>query len=175
MFSRTFLPATSEAGLPITMVSRHMPLVRRCVTPDETAVLVRRCHPAGRPVPGTFLLLLTNRRLVVTRESRLLHRVQLHLTAPLRALSAVKWTVDPRAGVELALTAPSGDRHRWWLPISDLRQLGWIDALLHRAFANSQSAPTTLVTTPRGSRLPGSLGPTRSTRASSPRRPALSR
>ena len=46
VFSRTFLPATSEAGLPITMVSRHMPLVRRCVTPDETAVLVRRCHPA---------------------------------------------------------------------------------------------------------------------------------
>lgn len=171
MFSRTFLPATSEAGLPIAVVSRHMPLVRRCVTPDETAVLVNRCQRPGQPVTGALLLLLTNRRLVVTRESRLLHRVQLHLAAPLRGLSAVAWTADlASGGVELALTTPYGDRRRWWLPVPDPRRIRRLDALFHRAFAGSAPAPAELVTAPRGSRPPG--GPTRPSRAL---RPALSR
>ena len=43
VFSRTFLPAAAEAGVPIATVSRHMPIFRRCVDPDDTTVLVTRC------------------------------------------------------------------------------------------------------------------------------------
>src|SRR5690606_28057211 len=120
VFSRTFLPATSDAGLPIPVVSRHMPVLRRCVTPEETTVLVARCQRPGAPMGSPFLLLLTNRRLVVTRESRLLHRVQLHLAHLLRDLDRVVWLPDERGGgIELAATASDGMRERFWIPLRD--------------------------------------------------------
>ena len=141
VFSRTFLPATAEAGLSITVVSRHMPLVRRCVTPDETAVLVTRCHRLGLPAAGSFLLLLTNRRLVITRESRMLHRVQVHLASPLRHLTRVGWTADVRAGaVELAVAPPNGEQERWWIPARDPRLVRRLEALFQHTFSPRASA-----------------------------------
>jgi hypothetical protein len=150
VFSRTFLPATSEAGLPIPIVSRHMPVLRRCVAPEETTVLVARAQRPGAPAIAGFLLLLTNRNLVISRESRLLHRVQLHLTAALRDLTHVVWTPHERAGIELAATATDGIRERFWLPIREPRRLRQTDALLSHAFRARATAQAAL---PVASRL----------------------
>jgi hypothetical protein len=144
VFSRTFLPATSEAELPIPVVSRHMMVLRHCVAPEETALLVARGQRPGVPMAGSFLLLLTNRNLVISRESRLLHRVQLHLAAPLRELSDVVWTRHDRTGIELAATVADGVRERLWLPIRDVRRIRHVDALLSHAFrfrVRSRTAP----------------------------------
>jgi hypothetical protein len=144
VFSRTFLPATSEAGLPIPVVSRHMPVLRRCVGPEETTVLVARGQLPGTPITPSLLLLLTSRNLVISRESRLLHRVQLHLAAPLQDLTHVVWTTHERAGIELAATASDGIREQLWLPIRDPRRLRHVDALFSHAFpARVQAAGRT--------------------------------
>jgi hypothetical protein len=135
VFSRTFLPAAAEAGVAIPTVSRHMPIFRRCVEPDDSTVLVSRCVNPGRPMAGDFLLLLTNRRLVVTNETRLLHRLRLHLNANLRHLSNVSWTADPRGTtVDIAATAVDGVRERFRIRVLDPDQTWQIDAQLKRAF-----------------------------------------
>jgi hypothetical protein len=142
VFTRTFLPATSEAGLPTPVVSRHMPVLRRSVSPDETTVLVARSRRPRLPMTGAFLLLLTNRQLVVSRESWLLHRVRLHLAAQLRDLSQVAWTADPRAGVELSATAADGVRERFWIPSRDPRRVRHLDALFSYTFSPGPWRPT---------------------------------
>lgn len=145
VFSRTFLPATSEAGLPIPVVSRHMPILRRCVSPADHTVLVARCYRPGQPVAGTFLLLLTNRSLVISRESRLLHRVRLHLAAEVQTLSHVTWTPDPRLrAVELAATTAEGVRERFWISVNDARRVWHLDALFSHAFRSRTVAPRTV-------------------------------
>jgi len=118
VFSRTFLPAAAEAGVPIATVSRHLPVVRRCVEPDDSAVLVTRCLRPDQPMAGEFLMVLTNRRLVVTQETRVLHRLRLHLNANLRHLSDVTWNPDARqSAVEMAATAVDGVRERFRMQI----------------------------------------------------------
>jgi hypothetical protein len=140
VFSRTFLPATSQAGLPIPLVSRHMPVLRHCVAPEETTMLVARGQRPGLPTAGSFMILLTNRNLVISRESRLLRRVQLHLAAPLRDLSDVVWTRQERSGIELAATAADGFRERLFLPIRDVRRIRHVDAMLGHAFSSCLAA-----------------------------------
>ncbi|HEX6967652.1 MAG TPA: hypothetical protein VF174_02325 [Micromonosporaceae bacterium] len=139
-FSRTFLPAAAEAGVAIPAIGRHLPLLRRCVSADDTAILVTRCVRPTRP-RGDFLLLLTQRRLVVTQESRLMHRLHLHLNVELRHLSNVTWNPDLRmAGVELAATVVDGVRERFWIKVGHPKQVWRLDALLNRAFqANARS------------------------------------
>jgi hypothetical protein len=142
VFSRTFLPATSEAGIPIPVVSRHMPVLRRCVAPEDTTLLVSRCQRPGQPMAGSFLLLLTNRYLVISRESRLLRRIQLHLAAQLRDLSDVSWVADARlCAVELAATASDGVRERFWIPVRDERRVSHVDARFGHAFRSRTVAP----------------------------------
>jgi len=120
VFSRTFLPAAAEAGVAIPTVSRHMPVLRRCVEPDDTTVLVSRCYRPDTPMAGEFLLLLTYRRLVVTQETKVFHRLRLHLNANLRHLSNVTWTPDHvRSAVELAATAVDGVRERFRLRLAE--------------------------------------------------------
>src|SRR5687767_9234387 len=114
VFSRTFLPAAAEAGVAIPTVSRHMPVLRRCVEPDDATILVTRCVRPDRPLRGEFLMLLTYRRLVVTQETRVLHRLRLHLNAELRHLSNVTWNLDLRqSAVDVAATAVDGVRERF--------------------------------------------------------------
>lgn len=135
VFSRTFLPAAAEAGVAISTVSRHMPVFRRCVEADDATVLVTRCLRPDRPMQGEFLLLLTYRRLVVTQETRVLHRLRLHLNTELRHLSNVTWNPDPRvAAVELAATAVDGIRERFWIKTTHPKQVWHLDALLGHAF-----------------------------------------
>jgi hypothetical protein len=135
VFCRTFLPAAAEAGVGISTVSRHMPVFRRCVEPEDEAVLVTRCLRPDRPMLGEFLLLLTNRRLVVTQETRLLHRLRLHLNAELRHLHDVTWNPDLRVpAVELSATAIDGVRERFWIRTGHPKRLWHLDALLSEAF-----------------------------------------
>ncbi|MDG4822039.1 hypothetical protein O7635_09260 [Asanoa sp. WMMD1127] len=135
VFSRTFLPAAAEAGVAIPTVSRHMPVLRRCVAADDAAALVARCTRADRPAQGEYLMLLTYRRLVVTHESRVLHRLRLHLNTELGHLGNVTWNPDPRlSAVELAATAVDGVRERFWIQVGHPKQVWHLDALLSHVF-----------------------------------------
>lgn len=135
VFSRTFLPAAAEAGVAIPSVSRHMPILRRCVEPDDAAVLVTRCTRPDAPTAGEFLMLLTYRRLVVTRETRVLHRLQLHLNTNLRHLSNVRWNPDPReSAVEVSATAVDGVRERFRMRLTRPDQVWHFDALFRHVF-----------------------------------------
>jgi hypothetical protein len=135
VFSRTFLPAAAEAGVPIATVSRHMPVFRRCVEPDDTTVLVTRCLRPDQPMSGEFLLLLTYRRLVVTQETRVLHRLRLHLNANLRHLSDVTWSQDLRqSAVEVAATAVDGVRERFRMRLGEPERVWHFDEMLKHVF-----------------------------------------
>jgi hypothetical protein len=143
VFSRTFLPATAEAMLPIPMVSRHMPAIRRCVEPDDATVFINRCLRPERPLHGEHLLLLTQRRLVVTNETRFLHRIRLYLNADVRDLTNVDWTPDLRmAAVELAVTVADGIRERFWIKLGTTSRVWHLDALLSHVFRPRPVAST---------------------------------
>ena len=149
VFCRTFLPAAAEAGVAIPTVSRHMPVLRRCVEPDDATVLVTRCTRPDKPMMGEFLLLLTYRRLVVTRETRLLHRLRLHLNADLRHLSNVAWNPDLRHNaVEVAATAVDGVRERFLMRVADPQQVWHVDALLRHVFRERAARQSVLTRLP---------------------------
>lgn len=135
VFSRTFLPAAAEAGVAFPTVSRHLPVFRRCVEFDDTTVLVARCVRPTAPLDGEFVLLLTYRRLVVTHETKVLHRLRLHLNTDLRHLSNVSWNPDPRMSlVEFAATAVDGVRERFGIRVGHPKQVWHLDALLSHVF-----------------------------------------
>ena len=141
VFSRTFLPAAAEAGVPIPTVSRHMPIFRRCVDPDDTTVLVSRCYRPDAPLSGDFLLLLTHRRMVVIQETKVLHRLRLHLNANLRHLSNVSWNPDvSRSAIEVAATAVDGVRERFRLRLSEPEAVLRSDSLLQQVFRSPRPA-----------------------------------
>jgi hypothetical protein len=135
VFSRTFLPAAAEAGVGIPAVSRHMPIFRRCVEPDDTTVLVSRCSRPDAPMAGEFMLVLTYRRLVVTQETKVFHRLRLHLNANLRHLSNVTWNPDlARSAVELAATAVDGVRERFRIRLAEPDAVWNFDSRLEHVF-----------------------------------------
>ncbi len=135
VFSRTFLPATAEAGLPMATVTRHMHVMRRCVEPDDGALLVTRCTRPDRPLGREYLMVLTYRRLVVTQETRVLHQLRLHLNTELRHLGNVVWHPDQRlSAVEFAATAVDGVRERFLIKVAQPKQVWHLDALLSHVF-----------------------------------------
>jgi hypothetical protein len=141
VFCRTFLPAAAEAGVPIPIVSRHMPIFRRCVDPDDATVLVARCASPDYPQAGDFLLLLTQRRLVVTQQTRVLRRLRLHLNANLRHLDNVTWTPDVRhCAIEIAADAVDGIRERFRMRLAEPEQVWHFDALLKHVFRELPAA-----------------------------------
>jgi hypothetical protein len=156
VFSRTFLPAAAEAGVPIPTVSRHMPILRRCVDPDDATVLVSRCVRPDAPMAGEFLLLLTQRRLVVTQESKVLHRLRLHLNANLRHLSNVSWSPDlGRSTMEVSATAVDGVRERFRMRLGQPETVWHYDALLRHAFHGRRGdAPAAARKAPRQLQTP---------------------
>ncbi|MEV6341958.1 hypothetical protein [Actinoplanes sp. NPDC051851] len=118
VFSRTFLPAATDAGAVIP--GRHAPIVERCVEEDDPVVLAARCQRPETPLAGEYLLLLTQRRLVVIRETPVLHRLSLHLNVTLRRLSNVSWRPElSRPVLELAVTAVDGVRERFRMRCGD--------------------------------------------------------
>ncbi|WP_067509525.1 hypothetical protein [Actinoplanes sp. TFC3] len=135
VFSRTFLPAAAEAGVPIPTVSRHLPVVRRCVDADDSTALVTRCVSPDRSLSGEYLMVLTYRRLVITHESRVLRRLRLHLNANLRHLSDVSWNPDPRqSAMEVSATAVDGVRERFRLRAGEPDRVWHFDAMLKHVF-----------------------------------------
>lgn len=143
VFSRTFLPAAAEAGVAIPTVSRHMPIFRRCVEPDDTTVLVCRCLRPDAPMSGEFMLVLTYRRLVVTQETKVLHRLRLHLNANLRHLSNVTWNAERgRCVMEVAATAVDGVRERFRLRLGEPEAVSHFDSLLSQVFRGASPAAT---------------------------------
>src|ERR1044072_430636 len=135
MFSRTFLPACSEAGIPMPTVSHHAPVFRRCVEPNDATVLVTRAHRPDRPLGREFLLLLTHKRLVITQESKVLRRLKLHLNTEIRHLANITWHPAPRlAAIELAATAIDGIRERFWIHAGHPKQVWHLDALFSHIF-----------------------------------------
>jgi hypothetical protein len=145
VFSRTFLPAAAEAGVPIPTVSRHMPIFRRCVDADDTTVLVTRCVRPEEPMAGDFMMLLTYRRLVVTQETRVFRRLKLHLNANLRHLSDVTWNPDLRQSVvEVAATAVDGIRERFMMRLGEPEQVWHFDELLTHVFRDRRRSSVSL-------------------------------
>ncbi|MDI6099205.1 hypothetical protein QLQ12_11410 [Actinoplanes sp. NEAU-A12] len=134
MFLSTFHPA-AEAAAALPVANRHLPIFRNCVDPDDPAVLVARCVRPGAPLSGDWILLLTGRRLVVTQETRPLHRLRLHLNANLRLLSNVTWRLDlSKPGIELALNAMDGVRERFRMRLGDSETVWRVESLLREGF-----------------------------------------
>jgi hypothetical protein len=149
VFSRTFLPAAAEAGVAIPTVSRHMPILRRCIESDDTTVLVARCVRPEAALSGEFLLLLTQRRLVVTQETKVLHRLRLHLNANLRHLTNVSWSTDlSRSAIEVAATAVDGVRERFRMRLSDADAVRHVDELLRGLFHHPRAVAPAPVAQP---------------------------
>lgn len=107
-FGYSLLPAAARAGLDTTTVSRHLPLFRRAVNRDEVTLAVAYAR-------GGLLVLLTDAHLVITHQTRPLHRIRFHLHAGLDELRPVDWATDP-ARHALALHLRLRDReHRYLL------------------------------------------------------------
>jgi hypothetical protein len=135
LFDRTFLPAAADAGLSMPTISRHIPVFRRCLGPDDAVQMVTRCVRTDRAMAGEHLLVLSRNRLVVTHESRVMHRIRLHLDAPIHELSHITWAPDPRLGaVELAATAIDGIRERFWIKVRQPRAVWLLDATFGKVF-----------------------------------------
>jgi hypothetical protein len=150
LFAATFLPAAAEAGVLLPTISRHLPILRRCVGPRDGAVLVARCTRPQHPLGGgrSHLLLLTPRRLVVTVESRL-RRLRLHLNSELHHLTNVTWTTEPAlGGIHLSATAVDGVREHFWIKVVDRRLIARWDASLHQVFRPT-GTPASAVPTER--------------------------
>ncbi|GIF43219.1 hypothetical protein [Actinoplanes xinjiangensis] len=130
VFLSTFHPA-AEATAALPQANRHLPILRSCVDSDDPAVLVARCVRPGAPLSGDWFLLLTGRRLVVTQDTRPLHRLRLHLNANLRHLSNVTWRLDlSKPGIELAVTAIDGVRERFRMRLGDSDTVWRAESLL---------------------------------------------
>jgi hypothetical protein len=141
VFTRTFLPAAAEAGVAIPAVSRQMPIFRRCVEPDDTTVLVSRCSRPDAPLSGEFTMVLTRRRLVVIQETRVFHRLRLHLNAHLRHLSNVSWNADvARSALEITATAVDGVRERFQLRPASPEAVVHFDSLLRHVFRTPRAS-----------------------------------
>jgi hypothetical protein len=135
LFARTFLATAADAGLPMPAISRHVPIFRRCLGINDAVLLVSRCVRPDRPLAGEHLLVLSRQRLVITHESRLAHRIRLHLDAPLHELSYITWSADPRvSSVELAATAVDGIRERFWMKARHPKDMSVIEATFGYVF-----------------------------------------
>ncbi|GIF07631.1 hypothetical protein [Actinoplanes siamensis] len=119
----------------VVIPSRHQPIVERCVDADEEPLLVARCTRPQAPLAGDHLFLLTRRRLVVIRETPLLHRLSLHLNANLRHLSNVTWRPDlSRPALEMAATAVDGVRERFRMRFPDTESVWHFESTLREVF-----------------------------------------
>jgi hypothetical protein len=156
-FSRTFLPLADQAGIPMPTLTRHLPLIRRHVAADDHAVLVAQCCRPDRPSGAVHLLVLTRRQLVVTAETRVLRRPQVHLASAVEDLESVTWSADPvGAALDLALSTPEG-RQRFWIRGLHPRHLWRLDAALLKVFRASADAARRGVLVPP--RAPGRTSP----------------
>jgi|SRR6185437_14867898 hypothetical protein len=143
-FSRTYLPAAAEAQIPTGTANRHAEVLRRCAGTRDSVTVVAPCSRANRRL-GRFrtssVLMVTTRRLVITTQSPILHRLNLHLNAELSQLADVTWTADPDGTVmHLALTAMDGVREHFWLRMGSPEQLQRLTEALTRVFRRAPAS-----------------------------------
>ena len=139
-FARTFLPAAADAGLDMPTISRHLPALGRYLGADPV-LLVARCTRNDRPLAGEHLLVLTRHRLVVTHESRLVHKLRLHLDAPIHELSMVRWAPDPLlTAVQLSATAIDGIRERFTIKVRNPALVWHLDETFRHVFQYADQA-----------------------------------
>jgi hypothetical protein len=113
------LTAAAITGADAATVTRLLPILRSCVPHDDAPVLLARASRSDDR--ASYLLLLTEHRLVVTAETRILRRQRLHLNADLRHLGDVLWTPEPAlGGVALSATAMDGVREHFWIRTADV-------------------------------------------------------
>lgn len=135
VFDRTFQIASTEAGLPVEALTRHLPIFRRTVGAGQTVLLVARCGRLDQPNSADHLIVVTRDRVVITSESRSLHRARLHLNAAVAALMNVRWRPDTGlTAVEFAATALDGVRERFLIEAPDAAGVSHIDAVLGYVF-----------------------------------------
>lgn len=122
--------AAKRTGADAATVCRQLPILNSCLPNDAEPMLVARAtRPGDR---ASYLVLLTARRLVVTRETRLFRRQHLHLNADPRHLVDVIWTTEPRQGaIALSATAVDGVREHFWIRTAAVEASA---AALHRVF-----------------------------------------
>jgi hypothetical protein len=133
-FSRTLLPAAAESGIPLTTVSRHMPVLRRGIAETDTVLVAARAILSDRPWYGDLMLMITESRLVVTREKKLLRRIKPYVDASVPGVKNVTWKADPRQSeIELAFTL-GNTRHRFLMDVPDRHQVWRLDAVFGRLF-----------------------------------------
>jgi hypothetical protein len=90
---------------------------------------------------GDYVLALTRHRLVAVHESRVVHRVRLHLDAPLHELSEITWGVDAiGTTLELAATAIDGIRERFAIRLRRRAQRHQLDVRLAEVFGRTQTS-----------------------------------
>lgn len=149
-FSRTLLSAAAESGLATITLSRHVPSFRRSIHCDDEVVMLAHCLRPDGQLSGDHLLLLTRRRLVVTKQSRVLNRVRVEVDSELSGLGDVRWSADPGTpGVELAFN--TGDvRQRFWIDAQHGKQVWRLDALLAKMFRRPSVSLATLTSPTRG-------------------------
>jgi hypothetical protein len=91
------------------------------------------------------MMLLTYRRLVVTQETKVFHRLSLHLNANIRHLSDVTWNPDLRqSAVEVAATAVDGVRERFRMRLGEPEQVWHFDELLQHVFRDRRRSSVSL-------------------------------
>ena len=140
LFARTFLPAATDAGLDMPTISRHLPIFRRCLGGDSI-LLVSRCTRPDKPLAGEYVLALSRNRLVVSHETRLVHKLRLHLDAPIHELSDVRWTPDPVRGcVEFSATAIDGIRERFTVKVRHPKLVWQLDETFGYVFTTAPLA-----------------------------------
>jgi hypothetical protein len=149
-FSRTLLAAAAESGLATITLSRHVPNLRQSIRSDDEVVMLTHCLRPDGQMSGDHLMLLTRRRLVITKQSRVLGRIRLDMDAAVADLGDVRWSADPALpGVELAFTAGE-TRHRFWIDANHGKQVWRLDAVLARLFRRPSVPVATLAKFARG-------------------------
>jgi hypothetical protein len=147
-FDRTLLSAANEAGIAIASISRQIPLLRRRVGLDQTVILLARCGLLDRPLSGDHTMLLTKTRMVVTAESRLLHRPRVHLDAAVTTLRNVVWTADMQlTSIEVSATTPDGARERFLIKVRKPGMIWHLEAALGYVFRPATIGQRKLSTT----------------------------
>jgi len=135
VFDRTLRAAVAEARLRAEVLSRQVPMLRRLVGAGQAVLLVARCGRLDQPNATDHLMVVTRDRLVVTSQSRSLHRTRVHLNAAVAALLNVRWQPDVgSASVEFAATAIDGVRERFLIEAPDAAAVSHIDAVLGYVF-----------------------------------------
>ncbi|MGH3664286.1 MAG: hypothetical protein ACRDT8_07425 [Micromonosporaceae bacterium] len=118
----------------MTTVSRHAPVLRRHVPERDHVLVAARCVRGDRPWQGEFVLLITTQRVVVTQETRMLHRVRPYFDLELSSLENVTWTTDPRrAWIDFAFSVAE-TRHRFTIHAAHEQQIWRLESIFGRLF-----------------------------------------